>query len=172
MRDLDAARDQIELARMDLQQAQHDYQAGTVQPRELTPKSSRAAGPREVTPESLDALRLEIQAMDARLARAKQMVEAGTLPTADYLQLQTEYQKLILQYQQQQKQRDSALALNERLVKSLEDEIALVKERIAAIEKRVAAGTVPSDNPELLQLRRDLLGLQRNLDQARVSIKR
>jgi hypothetical protein len=40
------------------------------------------------------------------------------------------------------------------------------------LEKQVEAGTASSGSAELLQLRRDLLGLQRKLDELKAGIRR
>ncbi len=177
MRVLDAARDRLELAQMNLQQAQHDYQAGTEQPRGLTPKSS-PAGPREVTPESLKSMQIDLDVLQKELERSKKMVEVGQLSPLDYQELQARFEQAVLHYQQAVKSREASevaaretAALNEKLAKSLEDEIALLKNWIDAAEKGVIKG-YSADSPELLQRKRDLLELQRKLDQLRAPVKR
>lgn len=163
-RDLAAAYDRLELARTDLQAA--SYRAA-------------APSPRDVTPESLQATQLEMDAMQKRLADMKRRVDAGVVHPSEYQELQTQFEMLALRYQQQLKQREAseaeardARALNERLIKNVEAEITLIQQRIALLEKQVEVGTASSGNAELLQLRRDLLSLQRRLDELKVGLRR
>jgi hypothetical protein len=55
---------------------------------------------------------------------------------------------------------------------SVQKEISLVEQRIATIEGNVKVGVVSPQDAELLQLRRDLLGLQRKLAEFQAGAKR
>ncbi len=142
-------------------------------PREVTPKS------REVTPDHLRApgemptttlaeTRLAMQDLENRLARARDLAAKGLMPTSDVQALQFRLQGLMQKMRDQQ----AEATLNQQLIVSVQKEIALVEGRIAAIESHIKVGTASPDDAELLQLRRDLLGLQRRLDELRIGARR
>jgi tetratricopeptide (TPR) repeat protein len=164
-RELEAARQRLETVREREREVRPERPAATVERR-------------EVTPEVLDATRIEIDAMQKRLADMKQRVEVGVASPLDYQQLQAQFELLALRYKEQLKAREASeataretRALNERLIKSVETEIALLTRWIDAAERMGIKG-YPPDSPELLQLRRDLLGLQRKLDELKAAAKR
>ena len=159
-RDLEAARDRMELARTDLMVAQSGVEAA-------------GAKPPEVTPESLKSMQIEIDVLQKELDRSKALVEVGQLSPLDYQKAQARFEQAVLRYQSAVKNREAGeaavrdnQALNQRLARSLEDEIALLKNWIGAAEKGVVKG-YSTESPELLQLKRELLALQRRLDQVR-----
>jgi len=133
---------------------------------------------REVTPEMLEGTRIEMDAMQKRLSNYQRKVEVGLLSPLEYEQLQAQFELLALRYKEELKAREAseagareARALNERLIKSVETEIALLTRWIDAAERMGIKG-YPPDSPELLQLRRDLLGLQRKLDELKAGMMR
>jgi tetratricopeptide (TPR) repeat protein len=144
-------------------------------PRAVRPDSGPA---REVRPESppaasqaggdLEATKQQLAAMDSRRADMAKKIQAGMAAPADAEALEAEYRALLVRYRQQEREALGRRELNNRLIKSVEQEILLVQARIADIEKKVSAGTVSPQDAELLQLRRDLLGLQRKLDELRL----
>lgn len=128
---------------------------------------------------SLKVTELQMNAMAKRLAEAKTMVEKGTMTRADLEKLELELNMLNQAHRQQveelrayelqvQKQR----ALNEAMTKSIQAEIVLVQERISLLKQKVAVGQVAREDPELLQLQRELLGLQRKLDELKLDLVR
>jgi tetratricopeptide (TPR) repeat protein len=164
-RELEAARQRLETVREREREVRPERPAATVERR-------------EVTPESLQSMQIEMDLLQKQLAQSKRMVETGVLAPLDYQRLQARFEALLLRYQQDLKSREASeanaretRALNERLITSLETEIALLKNWIDAAEKGVMKG-YSADSPELLQLRRDLLGLQRKLDELKAAAKR
>ena len=130
---------------------------------------------RRVTEEELKATQIETDATSKRLAQMKQRVEVGVVPPEAYHELQAQYEMLMLRYQDQLKAFQAGeeasregRALNEKLIKSVEDEIALMTRWIDAAEK----GVVKADSSELLQRQRELLQLQRKLEELKVGMKR
>jgi myosin heavy subunit len=166
-RDLEAARDRLVLAQQDLKDS----------PDARFERQGATARLRDVTPEMIQATQFEMQAMQKQLAALQQRVEIGQVPSGEVEKLKTQYAILQLRYQQQVKalQASEAAArdarvLDERMIKSVETEIGLIQQGIALLEKRVETGTASSGDAELLQLRRDLLGLQRKLDELKAGI--
>ncbi len=133
----------------------------------LLPRDSRTTEP--VSPETAA---LEIELLRQRMADVKGKVEIGLMAPSDLRTLELQYQAAQHQYQQALAAREATRLLNERTLKSVEAEILLVEQQIQAIEKRVSAGVVSAQDPELLRLRRDLLGLQRKADELRAARKR
>jgi tetratricopeptide (TPR) repeat protein len=135
---------------------------------------------RERPTDSLEQDRLFLEILEKELAAAQKRLEAGLISTQTYRDKETQLRILKQQYADQLAQREAgkiternAQLMMQRMVKSVEAEIALIQERLAAIEKSAPPGTIRSQSdPELLQLRRDLLGLQRRLDELRSGLKR
>ncbi len=168
-RDLEAAKRNLDAART-AEDRWRDVAPRTSPPRVERPTSGS---------ESPEVTGIAIQAMDAKLAEARKLVETGRLASADYQQLQAEYEMLVQKYRQQMQERKTneanaaeVQALNRKMIASLEAEIALLTNWIASTEKRIAIGQYSPDNPELLQLRRELLGLQRQREQMKSGVKR
>jgi tetratricopeptide (TPR) repeat protein len=168
-RDLEAARDRLVLAQQDLK----DSPDARFERQAATPRL------REVTPEMIQSTQFEMQATQKQIQALQQRVEVGQVPAGEVEKLKTQYEILKLRYQQQVKalQASEAAArdarvLDERMIESVQTEIGLIQQRIALLEKQVEAGTASSGSAELLQLRRDLLGLQRKLDELKAGIRR
>jgi len=141
--------------------------------------SAAASGQRTAAWSSLEATRLEIEALERELADVRKRVDAGLIPPAELQKREAQRRLLEVRLQEQLQQRDAreadareAGALNERLVRSLEKEIALVEQWIAATEARVKQGAEPANSAELLQKRRELLQLQRQLEELRLGLRR
>lgn len=148
-----------------------------VRPREVAPEPRER--PREVSPEqlvpaidtatgSLEETELAMEAVQKQLARTRDMVQKGLMAPSDVEALQTQLVKLQLRARQQQQQ----IMLNQQLADSVQKEIALVQARIAAIEKTIQVGVADTQDAELLQLRRDLIALQRKLAELRAGVRR
>ena len=160
-RELEAARRQIEISR-----------ASEMPPERPRDWTQRSMG-------SPEEMKLEMELLEKRLADVQKKVELGLLAPMDYQQLQTQYLMARQRFRQQLAEREANLRnvqeahlLAQRMIKSVEEEIVLVQERIVGIEKKVAAGLMTREDPELLQLRRDLLGLQRKLEELKAGLKR
>ena len=163
----------------ELEEARRRLEVTRAREREMPPE--RVVIPtvqREVTPEMLQSTQLEMDALQRRLADMKQRVEVGIASPLDYRQLQAQFDMLALRYQQQLKEREAdeattreTRALNERLIRSVEDEIALLTRWVDAAEKGVVKGYT-ADSPQVLQVRRELLQLQRKLEELKVAVKR
>jgi len=145
------------------------------QKRQLAPEFQVDA---ERTTTSPEETRILLNAQRQRLAEAQQRMQVGLLSPGEVRALQTELELTNARYQEQVKQREQermarqdAIVLTQRMIKSVEAEIALIQERITATEKRIQAGEL-ANNPDLLQLRREVLGLERKLDELRAGLKR
>ena len=176
-----ASRDSTEYLQLqrEMEETRRQLEAVRAREREVRPERSVVTVERrEVTPEMLDATRIEMDAMQKRLANYQRKVEVGLLSPLEYEQLQAQFELLALRYKEQLKTREAneatareTRALNERLIQSVETEIALLTRFIDAAEK-MGIKNYPPDDPELLKLRRDLLGLQRKLEELKADIKR
>ncbi len=129
--------------------------------------------------ESPEAAQIAIQAMEAKLADSQKKVEVGLMSVPDYEQQRAEYEMLVQRYRQQVQERKmneanaaEVQALNQKMITSVETEITLLSNWIASTEKRIQNGQYSPDNPELLQLRRELLGLQRRLEEMKAGVRR
>ncbi len=117
----------------------------------------------------------EVESMKQRPANYDTIVANLRQAQADVEQLRTEREAAVLAYQQQkeesqarEREAQDRRQLTERLIKSVQVEIVLVQQQIKNIEQKVSVGTVSAQDTELLQLRRDLLALQRKLDELRL----
>ncbi len=118
----------------------------------------------------------EVQGMKQRPANYDTIVANVRSAEAALEQVRTEFEATVLAYKQQLAQREvqereaqEQRVLNERLIKSVQEEIELVQQRIKDLEQGVEVGKVSPLNEEMLQLKRDLLGLQRKLDELRLA---
>ena len=163
-RDLTAAREELERSRAsELRYA-----------RELSTTSERTNRPM-----SVEEARLELAMLERRMADIKAKVEIGTSPRSalDDLLLQYEkdkvrLQELLRERESMQRDRQASLTLNQQTLKSIQAEMALVQQQIATMQKKVETGMMSPADPQLLQLQRDLLALQRKADEISASIRR
>ena len=163
-RDLSAARAELERSRAnELRYA-----------RELTSTSERSARPM-----SVEEARLELAMVERRMADIKAKVEIGTLPGSalDEMMLQYEtdkvrLQELLRERESLQRDRQLSLTLSQQTLKSIQAEMQLVKQQIETMQKRVETGTLSPADPQMLQLQRDLLALQRKHDEISATINR
>jgi peptidoglycan hydrolase CwlO-like protein len=72
---------------------------------------------------------------------------------------------------QQGRQIQAEIKLGQAMIESVRKEIALVQARIAAIEKEISLGATAHES-ELLQLRRELIGLELRLKQLQLRVSR
>jgi tetratricopeptide (TPR) repeat protein len=131
---------------------------------------------REIHPErdaaSLEELKLDMKMMQGRMEEMRSKVETGLMAPLDLKTMETQYAILVQRYREQEEARGVQIELTQQMIKSVESEIALVQEQITALQKKVSAGLVAAQDERLLQLRRDLIGLQRRLDELRAGLKR
>ena len=109
-------------------------------------------------PVNYDTIVANLRSAEADWERVRVEVQAAVLA----------YERQLEESQAQAREAQDRRLLNERMMKSVEEEIKLVQQRIKSIEQNVKIGKVSELDPELLQLRRDLLGLQRKLDELRL----
>ncbi len=69
-----------------------------------------------------------------------------------------------------ERSREAGLALNYNTLKSIEAEIALVEKQVQAMQQKSNVGLISPADPQLLQLQRDLLALQRKADEVKAAI--
>lgn len=117
----------------------------------------------------------KVQGMKERPANYDAIVSELRKAEVDYQNIRADldaavkaYQLQLAETQFQEQEAQNRRLLNERMIKSVQAEILLVEQRIKTIEQKVKIGMVSDLDPELLQLRRDLLGLQRKLDELRL----
>jgi tetratricopeptide (TPR) repeat protein len=139
----------------------------------------RRISAREWSSTSPEETKIQMEALRERIAEAQKLVERSLLSPSDIRDLQTQYQAATLRYEEQVKKREAekkaeqeARLVTERMMKSVEAEILLLRERMSAIQKKIEVGMTSTDDPELLQLKRDVLGLQRKLDELKSGFKR
>jgi len=143
-------------------------------PREVTPE--RAEWPRAAPPErastipveSLEATKIEMEQVQRQLARAQDLFQKKLITSSDVQDIQTRLRLL----QEKMYQQQSELQLKHEMILSLQKEIALVQNRIAAIEAKIQVGTASSEDAELLQLRRELIGLQFRVQELQLAVRR
>ncbi len=131
-------------------------------------------GDKAFTPESA---RLDIQYAEQRLAQAQKLYEVGTLTQSSVLELQLKLEAAKRRYEQAMEMRTAGvreaqaeIELTQQTLKSVESEIDVVRARISELQKNVAAGSTAQD-PELLQLRRDLIQLQLKAEQLKIQLQ-
>jgi tetratricopeptide (TPR) repeat protein len=120
----------------------------------------------------VDEIGAQVAWLDKRVAEVQAKVKAGVLPQSELEKVTEEYQLTVLRYSEARRQHEVQQKLTQQTVKSVEAEIQLVQQRIAEIEKRVAVGVVSANDAELLQLKRDLLSLQRKLAELQAGFRR
>jgi hypothetical protein len=105
--------------------------------------------------------------IENRMLDTERKVQSGEASQAALSDLRGQYSAAKQRYEQLAAGRDPATlgAADPRssagdTLAGVEKEIMLAKSRLGALEQRVAAGTLPNDDPELAQLRRDLAALQ------------
>jgi hypothetical protein len=161
-RDLSAARELLEQARLkDLRES-----------RSLSSFSQQ--GPRTV-----EESRLQLELLEKRLADMKLRTDAGTLSSSALEDLRLQYDTERVRYQQLLRDREAAdrdtqatLLLNQQTLKSIQAEMKLVDQQIQSMQKKVEVGQLSPADPDLLQLKRDLLALQRKADEINAALKR
>ncbi len=117
----------------------------------------------------------EVEASKQRPSNYDAIVAYQRQLQADVEQRRTDLEAAVLAYRQQQEENQARereaqdrRVLNERMIKSVQAEILLVQQQIRDVEAKVSVGTVSPQDSQLLQLRRDLLALQRKLDELRL----
>ena len=163
-RDLSAAREELERSRASELRAT----------RELSTRYERS--PR---PTSIEEAKLELAMLERRMADIRAKVDIGVEPRSSLDELKLQYAKDTARYQQLLAERETidrdrqlALTLSQQTLKSIEAEMQLVKQQIATMQKRVETGLLSPADPQMLQLQRDLLALQRKADELSAAIKR
>lgn len=125
--------------------------------REELVEAVRERNPRE----SLEETKLELAAMRQRLQRAKELADKGMVSPSEYEKALLEMRALEQRYAAQAREWEAERVLTQQMLKSVQAEKRLVEERVAALEARVKIGALTAGDTELLQLRRELLVLER-----------
>jgi tetratricopeptide (TPR) repeat protein len=164
-------------AQRELQDAELQLKAIADRPREVAPErperppdvaTEGLRAPRDIPTETLAETRLALQDMDNRISKARDLVAKGRLAPSDVEALQVRRQALIERMRQQQVE----VQLNQELMSGVQKEIRLVEAQIAAYEAKIQVGQASADDNQLLQLRRDLIALQRKLAELRAGVRR
>jgi len=134
--------------------------------REVAPERTRAAI--ETRTESLAETKIEMARVVQQLDRAQDLLKKGLISPSEVQDTEARLRLL----QERARQQEAEIFLNLQMAASVQKEISLVEQRIAAIEANVQVGKVSPQDAELLQLRRDLLGLQRKLAEFQAGAKR
>jgi len=161
-RDLAAARELLEQARLkDLRES-----------RSLSSMYEQA-------PRTVEESRLQLELLEKRLADMKLRADGGALSASALEESRLQYDMERTRYEQLLKARETAerdkqieLQLNQQTLKSVQAEMKLVEQQIQAIQRKVQIGMVSPADPELLQLQRDLLALQRKAEEINAATKR
>jgi len=156
-RDLSAAREELERSRANELRAS----------RELATTSERTNRPM-----SVEEARLELAMLERRMSDVKTRVQIGTAAPEDLKTLEYEYQKDQVRLQELLKERELSLLLNQQTLKSIQAEMTLVKQQIEKMQAKIDVGRVSPADPQLLQLQRDLIALQRKADEVSASIRK
>jgi len=114
----------------------------------------------------------QVAALDKRVADVQAKVKAGVLPQSELQQVTEQYQVALIRYSEARREYEVQQKLIQGTIKSVEMEMLLVEKRIADIEQKVAVGVVAPNDAELLQMRRDLLSLQRKLVELQAGVRR
>jgi putative cell wall-binding protein len=141
--------------------------------RELATTSERSS-----RPASIEEAKLELAMTERRMADIRAKVEIGTSPKSALDEMMLQYEKDKVRYQQLMAERETmergrqvALSLSQQTLKSIEAEMQLVKQQIATMQRKVETGMMSPADPQMLQLQRDLLALQRKADEVSASIR-
>jgi tetratricopeptide (TPR) repeat protein len=163
-RDLTAAREELERSRANELRAT----------RELSTRYERS--PR---PSSVEEARLELAMIERRMADIKAKVDIGVEPKSSLDELKLQYEKdqvrlqeLLRERESLQRDRQLAMTLSQQTLKSIQAEMALVQQQIATMQRKVETGMMSPADPQMLQLQRDLLALQRKHDEISATIRR
>lgn len=174
--DLAAAQKAAESARQSEASTKRALEAARQGEREVAAEG-RAGSVNSENPPTPEAARLEIQLLETQIAEMHNKIEKRLMAPSDLRPLEFQYEAAKLRYMQAMKQREvqeidnqKARLLSEQMLKSIEAELALVQQNIAITEKRIAVGTASADDAQLLQLRRDLIGLQRKAEEIRIQL--
>jgi hypothetical protein len=82
------------------------------------------------------------------------------------------YAQLLVERQTMERDRQASLTLSQQTLKSIQAEMALVQQQIATMQRKVETGLMSPADPQMLQLQRDLLALQRKADEVSATINR
>jgi len=156
-RDLTAAREELERSRTS--ESRYSRQLATTSERTNRPMSVEEA-------------RLELAMLERRMSDVKTRVQIGTAAPEDLKTLEYEYQKDQVRLQELLKERELSLLLNQQTLKSIQAEMTLVKQQIEKMQAKIDVGRVSPADPQLLQLQRDLIALQRKADEVSASIRK
>jgi tetratricopeptide (TPR) repeat protein len=163
-RDLTAAREELERSRAS---ELRTY-------RELSTRYERS--PRAM---SIEEARLELAMTERRMADIKAKVEIGTSPRSalDELMLQYEkdkarYTQLITERENIDRERQASQALSQQTLKSVQAEMKLIEAQLQTMQRRVETGMLSPADPQMLQLQRDLLALQRKSDELNAAMRK
>jgi tetratricopeptide (TPR) repeat protein len=137
--------------------------------REVTPEALVSAEGAPTTPE---AAKLDIQLLEMQMVEMQSKVEVGLMAPADLRALQLRFEAARQRYEQAMKQRQAeqmndqkTRLLAEAMLKSIQDEMTLVQNSIHELEKKYTP-----EHPDLLQLRRDLIALQRKAEEIKIQM--
>ena len=142
--------------------------------RELATTTERSS-----RPASIEEAKLELAMTERRMADIRAKVEIGTSPKSALDEMMLQYEKDKVRYQQLMAERETmergrqvALSLSQQTLKSIEAEMQLVKQQIATMQRKVETGMMSPADPQMLQLQRDLLALQRKYDEVSASMRK
>jgi hypothetical protein len=163
-RDLAAAREELERSRASELRAT----------RELSTRYERS--PRAM---SIEEARLELAMTERRMADIKAKVEIGTSPKSalDEMMLQYEkdkvrYEQLLAERENIDRERQASQALSQQTLKSVQAEMKLIEAQLQTMQRRVETGMLSPADPQILQLQRDLLALQRKSDELSAGMRK
>jgi tetratricopeptide (TPR) repeat protein len=160
---------EIEHLRQELAQARKAQEAARSREAARYDNPSPAIGGGSATVEEIGA---QVAALDKRVADVQAKVKAGVLPQSELQQVTEQYQVALIRYSEARREYEVQQKLIQGTIKSVEMEMLLVEKRIADIEQKVAVGVVAPNDAELLQMRRDLLSLQRKLVELQAGVRR
>ncbi len=80
--------------------------------------------------------------------------------------------QLLAERETMERDRQAAMTLSQQTLKSIQAEMTLVQQQIATMQTRVETGLMSPADPQMLQLQRDLLALQRKADEVSASIRK
>jgi tetratricopeptide (TPR) repeat protein len=130
-------------------------------------------------PISIEEAKLELAMTERRMADIKAKVEIGISPPSALDEMMLQYEKDMVRYQQlmaervtMERDRQASLTLSQQTLKSIQAEMALVQQQIATMQRKVETGMISPADPQMLQLQRDLLALQRKADEISATMKK
>lgn len=116
---------------------------------------------------SPEMARVQLAIIEGNLVDMRKQVDAGLSSKTALRDLTAEYEIARHRYDELLAKKEAQQKLTQQTIKSIEEEIVLVERRVSEIQTRVELGLVSPNDAELLQLRRDLLSLQRKLAELR-----